>query len=107
MLESFGKAAILCVFLNNKKVFAMRLSVRLNPEEERLLEKACQRSARSKSDIVRQGVREVCARIVRGDKTPYELGADLFGAGDLAGPPTDKTKRTVWKKLIKPANRID
>jgi hypothetical protein len=87
MLESFGKAAILCVFLKNKKVFAMRLSIRLTPEEERLLEKACQRSARSKSDIVRQGMREVCARIVRGDsgdKTPYELGADLFGAGDLA-----------------------
>lgn len=77
----------MCVFLNNKNVFAMRLSVRLNPEEERLLEKACQQSARSKTDIVRQGVREVCARIVRGDSgdmTPYELGADLFGAGDLA-----------------------
>lgn len=77
----------------------MPLSIRLTPEEERLLEKACLRSARSKSDIVKQGVREVCARIVRGDKTPYELGTDLFGAGDLAGPPADKTKRAVWEKL--------
>jgi len=77
----------------------MPLSIRLTPEEERLLEKACQRSARSKSDIVKQGVREVCSRIVRGDKTPYELGADLFGAGDLAMPPADKTKRAVWEML--------
>ncbi|MBS3916861.1 MAG: ribbon-helix-helix protein, CopG family [Sulfuritalea sp.] len=77
----------------------MPLSIRLTPEEERLLEKACRRSTRSKSDIVRQGVREVCARIMRGDKTPYELGADLFGAGDLARPPADKMKRAVWEKL--------
>ena len=80
-------------------VFIMPLSIRLTPEEERLLEKACRRSARSKSDIVKQGVREVCSRIVRGDKTPYELGVDLFGAGDLASQPADEMKRTAWEKL--------
>lgn len=77
----------------------MPLSIRLTAEEEALLERACRRSTRSKSDIVKQGVREVCARIVRGEKTPFERGGGLFDAGDLAGPPADPSKRAAWERL--------
>lgn len=77
----------------------MPISVRLSAEEEALLEKASRRSARSKSDIVKQGVREVCARIVRGDQSPFAMGKDLFGAGNLAPPPADPAKRAIWEKL--------
>lgn len=77
----------------------MPLSIRLSAEEESLLERACRRSSRSKSDIVKQGVREICARIVRGEKTPFELGDGLFDAGDLAEPPSDPSKRAAWERL--------
>lgn len=77
----------------------MPISVRLSAEEEALLEKASRRSSRSKSDIVKQGVREVCARIVRGEQSPFAMGKDLFGAGNLAPPPADPAKRAIWEKL--------
>ncbi|MBI2317945.1 MAG: TraY domain-containing protein [Betaproteobacteria bacterium] len=77
----------------------MPISVRLSAEEEALLEKASRRSARSKSDIVKQGVREVCARLVRGEQSPFAMGKDLFGAGKLAAPPADAAKRAIWEKL--------
>jgi Arc/MetJ-type ribon-helix-helix transcriptional regulator len=78
----------------------MSLSVRFTPEEEALLEAASRQSTRSKSELVRQGVRELCQRLLKQDgQTPYELGRDLFGAGHLAEAPTDPAKRRVWEAL--------
>lgn len=77
----------------------MTLSVRLTPEEEALLEAAARQTARSKSDLVRQGVRELCMRLARADKSPYDLGIGLFGAGAIAAAPADPVKRAVSERL--------
>lgn len=78
----------------------MSLSVQFTPEEEALLEAASRQFTRSKSELVRQGVRELCQRLLQQtDQSPYELGRDLFGAGHLADAPTDSTKRQVWEAL--------
>ena len=78
----------------------MSLSVRFTPEEEALLEAASRQSTRSKGELVRQGVRELCQRLLEQDgQTPYELGRDLFGSGHLAEAPTDPAKRRVWEAL--------
>ena len=78
----------------------MTLSVRLTAEEEALLETASRQLARSKSELVREGFRELCQRLLKpASSTPYELGQDLFGAGHLADPPTDPEKRDLWKAL--------
>lgn len=77
----------------------MTLSVRLTPEEDALLETAARQTARSKSELVRQGVRELCLRLTRAEKTPYDLGKELFGAGTISPAPADPVKRAVWEKL--------
>lgn len=56
----------------------MTLSIRLEPELERDLALAAERTGRSKSDIVKSCLREHLARLAP-RKTPYELGKDLFG----------------------------
>lgn len=84
----------------------MPLSVRLSPKENALLEAASRQTARSKSELVRQGVRELCQRLARGEKTPYDLGKGLFGAGSLAATPTDPVKRAVWEKLRAKHGRV-
>lgn len=84
----------------------MTLSVRLNPEEEALLEAAARQTARSKSELVRQGVRELCQRLARAEKTPFDLGADLFGAGAIASAPADPVKHATWEKLRAKHRRV-
>ena len=85
----------------------MPLSVRLTPKEEALLEAASRQTARSKSELVREGVRDLCQRLARGGKTPYDLGKKLFGAGSLGVAPTDPIKRAVWEKLRDKHGRVD
>ena len=78
----------------------MSLSIQFTPEEEALLEAASRQSTRSKSELVHQGVRELCQRLLEQDgQTPYELGQDLFGAGHLAEALADPAKRRVWEAL--------
>lgn len=78
----------------------MPLSIQLSPDEEALLKAASRQCARSPNDLARQGVRELCQRLMRqADQTPYELGQDLFGAGQLAEAPTDPVKRQIWEFL--------
>lgn len=62
----------------------MTLSIRLEPDLERDLALAAERTGRSKSDIVKSCLREHLARLAP-RKTPYELGEDLFG-GTESGP---------------------
>ena len=77
----------------------MTLSVELTPEEEALLEEVSRRMERDQVDLVRQAIREYCQALVSAEKSPYELGSGLFGAGALAAPPADPGKRAVWEKL--------
>jgi hypothetical protein len=84
----------------------MPLSVRLTNEEEALLDAAARQTARSRSQLVRQAVRELCQRLARSEKTPYDLGKRLFGAGTLASAPKDPLKRAVWEKLIAKHRRV-
>ncbi|MFZ1829336.1 MAG: CopG family transcriptional regulator [Candidatus Competibacteraceae bacterium] len=79
----------------------MSLSIQFTPEEEALLEAAGRQATCSKSELVRQGVRELCQRLLQPptDQSPYERGQDLFGAGHLAAAPTDPIKRQVWEAL--------
>ncbi len=84
----------------------MPLSVRLTNEEQALLDAAARRTARSRSALVRQAVRELCQRLARAEETPYTLGKRLFGAGTLAFAPTDPVKRAVWEKLVAKHRRV-
>ena len=77
----------------------MTLSVRLSSDEERLLEKTALRLGRSKSDLARQAVQELCQKLVREEHSAYVLGQDLFDSGELAEPPADPLKNKIWEKL--------
>lgn len=77
----------------------MTLSVRLPPEEESILEKTARRLGRSKSDLARQAVHELCLKLAQEDHSAYAIGKDLFGAGKLAKAPTDPLKQKIWEKL--------
>lgn len=77
----------------------MTLSVRLSPEEENLLENTARQLGRSKSDLARQAVYELCQKLARDAQSPYSLGEELFGAGKLADAPADPLKKQVWEKL--------
>jgi metal-responsive CopG/Arc/MetJ family transcriptional regulator len=74
-------------------------SIRLTPEEEALLDEAARRTSRSRSDLVRESLREYCLRLVPEERSAFSLGKGLFGAGTLAAPPRDPQKRAVWEKL--------
>jgi RHH-type rel operon transcriptional repressor/antitoxin RelB len=71
----------------------MSLSIRLEPQLARELERAAARSGKAKSQIVKDGLREYLARLAE-RKTPYQLGADLFakGQGSGQGNLSDKTE---------------
>jgi len=77
----------------------MTLSVRLSADEEIFLEKTARRLGRSKSDLARQAGHELCQKLVQEERSPYSLGADLFGAGELADAPENPLKRQVWESL--------
>lgn len=77
----------------------MTLTVRLSPEDENLLEKTARRLGRSKSDLARQAVHELCQKLVQEERSAYSLGEDLFDQGDLADTPNDPLKKAIWEKL--------
>ena len=85
----------------------MTLSVRLSVDEETLLEKTARRLGRSKSDLARQAVHELCQKLVQEERSPYTLGADLFGAGELADAPADPLKRQIWETLRDKHGHLD
>ena len=75
------------------------LSVRLSANEEHLLDITARRLGRSKSDLARQAVAELCQRLGQHTQSPYDLGKDLFGAGELAPAPSDPMKKQIWEQL--------
>ena len=77
----------------------MTLSVRLSVEEEALLEKTARRIGRSKSELARQAVYELCQKLSQAERSPHSMGEDLFGVGQLAEAPTEPLKKQIWEKL--------
>lgn len=77
----------------------MTLSVRLPPEEENILEKTARRLGRSKSDLARQAVHDLCQKLAQEEHSAYAIGKDLFDVGELAKAPTDQLKQQIWEKL--------
>jgi len=77
----------------------MTLSVRLSPTEEQLLNITARRLGCSKSDLAREAIHEFCQKMAREEHSPYCIGQDLFGAGELAKPPSNPLKREIWEKL--------
>lgn len=85
----------------------MTLSVRLSIEDESLLEKIARQRGRSKSDLARQAVQELCQKLAQDERSPYGLGVDLFDSGKLAKPPSDPIKRQIWEKLRAKYSNVD
>lgn len=85
----------------------MTLTVRLPAVEESLLEKTARRLDRSKSDLVRQAVHELCLKLDQDEHSAYALGEDLFDAGGLAQAPKDPLKQKIWEKLSAKHDRED
>ena len=84
----------------------MPYSIRLTAKEEKLLEAASRKSALSKSALVRQGIREVCLKVVDPTRNAYETGKRLFGSGKLSRPPRDPLKRAVREALSAKHGRV-
>ena len=77
----------------------MTLSVRLSGDDENLLEKIAHQLGRSKSDLVKQAVHELCQKLAQEERSPYDMGIDLFDAGKRAKSPSDPLKKQIWEKL--------
>ena len=74
------------------------ISLRLDEEMEKRLEKQCRALGMSKSELVRQSVHTFLDNLEQA--TPYELGRDLFGAfssGD--GTLSSQKRKSVSKKI--------
>jgi Arc/MetJ-type ribon-helix-helix transcriptional regulator len=54
---------------------------------------------RSKSDLVRQAVHELCQKFAQDEHSAYAIGQDLFDAGELSVAPDDSVKQQIWHKL--------
>lgn len=65
----------------------MPLTVRLDPETEQLVDRTARLQGKTKSEVVREALKEYCARTTERQKTPYELAEDLIGS--VEGGPTD------------------
>lgn len=77
----------------------MTFSVRLTPEERAILDEAARRASRSRSELVREALRDHCALLVRPLQSAFELGKGLFGGGTLARAPRDRKRRAAWQML--------
>lgn len=84
----------------------MTISVRLSPDDERLLKDVARQLGKNKSDLVRQAIQELCNKVVRKQRTPFELGEELFEAGLLAEPPLDPLKRKIYDSLSAKHGRL-
>ena len=77
----------------------MILSVQLSIEEVIFLEQNARLLGRSKSDLARQAIQELCQKLNKEADSPYNSGEELFGMGKLADVPSDPMKKQVWQKL--------
>lgn len=76
----------------------MTLTVRLEPQLEDQLEDYCRLEGATKSAVVTEALRQYLSTLQQ-QRTPYELGADLFGADDSESEETDVSLN--YKTLLK------
>jgi metal-responsive CopG/Arc/MetJ family transcriptional regulator len=76
----------------------MTLTVRLEPQLEDQLEDYCQQEGTTKSAVVTEALRQYL-NTLRQQRTPYELGVDLFGADESDSEDTDVSRN--YKTLLK------
>ena len=76
----------------------MMLTVRLDQTTEQRLLEACRQLGCSKSEAVKQSLAAWLERF-QPLPDPYELGKDLFDAGEAAEPPTDPQRLAIWNYL--------
>ena len=74
------------------------LTVRLDETTEQGLLEACRQRGCSKSEAVKQSLAEWLERF-QPPPDPYELGKDLFDAGEPAESPTDPQRLAIWNYL--------
>jgi hypothetical protein len=83
----------------------MAINVRLEKELERALVALAHREGVTKSDLLRQCLREFLARRLRSG-TPWELGKDLFGkVGSGRSDLSRRRKAIVGEKILAKKNR--
>ena len=72
-----------------------------------MLEAVSRRTAQSKGELIRRGIRELCSKLLGPGESPYEAGRHLFGAGRLSiTEPKDPIKRAVKEKLRAKHGRV-
>lgn len=76
----------------------MTLTVRLETQLEDQLEDYCRLEGTTKSAVVTEALRQYLHQL-RQNRTPYELGADLFGAD--TSDATDEPVSQNYKALLK------
>jgi hypothetical protein len=77
----------------------MPVSIRLGQELEERLTKASRKLRLNKSDLIKRSLEVYLAHLEPG-QTPYELGADLFGADERPGSDFSSTfKRRLRGRL--------
>ena len=76
----------------------MTLTVRLEPQLEDQLEDYCRLEGATKSAVVTEALRQYLNTLQQ-SRTPYELGADLFGADTDDSEETDVSGN--YKTLLK------
>jgi predicted DNA-binding protein len=77
------------------------MTLRLDPELEASLISLSKRKGMSKSAVIKEALR-LYLKNEKSDKTPYDLGADLFGKESSAGGEADASgtyKRRLKEKL--------
>jgi len=74
------------------------MTIRLDPELEARLVSLSQKKGISKSAVIKEAL-QFYLKQEKIDKTPYELGADLFGVD--SGSNVDTNASVTYKKKIK------
>ncbi|MCW7475469.1 transcriptional regulator [Leptospira levettii] len=75
------------------------ISLRLPPELERKLDSFAKSEGKSRTEIVKESILHYIKS--RGDnKTPYELGLDLFGKYDSANSDLAQNRKAYLQKAI-------
>lgn len=80
----------------------MTLTVRLEPQLEDQLEDYCRTEGTTKSAVVTEALRQYLLQLQQ-TRTPYELGADLFGADttDMDGLPVSVNYKQLLKEKLR------
>ena len=75
------------------------ITVRLEPELERLIEITAKQFGITKSEVIRRSLREYLKKI-RAETTPWELGKDLFGKYSSGKRNLSKDRKKILRQKL-------